>query len=142
MVLDGIHMHFGPQNHVFCPSPPGLFSDPNQDHFFDTLFLRFWGSFGASWEPSWASRGSLGRPLDPKKYGFTIGKLHFVTMQLFGSLRILMALLGSSCPLLGPIWSQNGPQNGPKSCPNSVQKLIQKVSEPITKNVLQKLSKK
>ena len=34
-----------------------------------------------------------------------------------------MALLGSSCPLLGPMWSQNGPQNGPqkwsKRCPKS-----------------------
>ena len=28
-----------------------------------------------------------------------------------------MTLLGSSCPLLGPIWSQNGPQNGPKIGP-------------------------
>ena len=41
-------------------------------------------------------------------------------MQLFGSLELLMALLGSSCPLLGPIWSQNGPQNGPKICPKNV----------------------
>ena len=36
-------------------------------------------------------------------------------MQLFGTLKLLMALLGSSWPLLGPIWPQNGPQNGPQS---------------------------
>ena len=34
--------------------------------------------------------------------------------------------MGPSWPLLGPIWSQNGPQNGPKSGPKSAQKLVQK----------------
>ena len=49
-------------------------------------------------------------------------------MQLFGSLESLMALLGTSWPLLGPIWSQNGSQNGPKSGPTSVQKLVPKMT--------------
>ena len=51
-------------------------------------------------------------------------------MQLFGSLESLMALLGTSWPLLGPIWSQNGSQNGPQSGPKSVQKLVQKMTPP------------
>ena len=49
-------------------------------------------------------------------------------MQLFGSLESLMALLGPSSPLLGPIWSQNGSQNGPQSGPKNVQKLVQKMT--------------
>ena len=125
MVLDGIRMHFGSQNQVFCASPPGSFSDLNRGHFLETIFLRFCGSFGASWGPSWASRGSLGRPLDLEKYGFTIEKPHFLKRQLFGSLRLLMALLGSSCPLLGLIWSQNGPQNGPQNGSKSIPKMDQ-----------------
>ena len=46
-------------------------------------------------------------------------------MQVFGSLKLSMALLGSSWPLLGPIWSQNGPQHGPQNCPKVVQKIVQ-----------------
>ena len=53
-------------------------------------------------------------------------------MQLFGSLESLMALLGTSWSLLGPIWSQNGP----KSVPKNVQKLVQKMTPTITKNIL------
>ena len=49
-----------------------------------------------------------------------------------------MALLGSSRPLLGPIWSQDGPQNvpksGPKSDPKNVQKIIQKMTQQFTRN--------
>ena len=53
-------------------------------------------------------------------------------MQDFGSLKLLVALLGPSSPLLGPIWSQNGPQNGPKSGPKSAQKFVQKMDRKIT----------
>ena len=49
-------------------------------------------------------------------------------MQILGSLKLLMALLGPSWPLLGPIWPPNGPQNGPQSNPNMVQKLVQKMT--------------
>ena len=45
-------------------------------------------------------------------------------MHLFGSLKLLMALLGPSWPLLGPIWSQNGP------------KLVHKLSENLSKKCL------
>ena len=39
-------------------------------------------------------------------------------MQLFGSLKLLMALLGSSCPLFG----RSGPKMAPKNSPNMLQK--------------------
>ena len=56
-------------------------------------------------------------------------------MQDFGSLKLLVALLGPSWRLLGPIWSQNGPQNGPKSRPKSAQQLVQKMDPTITPNM-------
>ena len=64
----------------------------------------------------------------PQKPQKTEGFLRFLQMQVFGSLKLSMALLGSSWPLLGPIWSQNGPQNGPQNCPKVVQKVIQKTT--------------
>ena len=33
---------------------------------FGSFCWGFWSSLGSSWEPSWVSWGSLGRPLDPK----------------------------------------------------------------------------
>ena len=39
-------------------------------------------------------------------------------MQLFGSLKLLMALLGSSCPLFG----RSDPKMGPKIVPKNAQK--------------------
>ena len=53
-------------------------------------------------------------------------------MQDVGSLKLLVALLGPSSPLLGSIWSQNGPQNNPKSYPKSVNELVQTMTENIT----------
>jgi hypothetical protein len=52
----------------------------------------------------------------------------FLQMQVFGYLKLSMALLGSSWPLLGPIWSQNGPQNGPQNGQKVVQKMVQKTT--------------
>ena len=49
-------------------------------------------------------------------------------MQLFGSLKLSMALLDPSWLLLGPIWSQNRPENGPKNYPKVVQKMVQKTA--------------
>ena len=46
-------------------------------------------------------------------------------MQLFGSLKLLMSLLGSSCPLLGRSGPKMGPKMGFKSVPKSDQKMIQ-----------------
>ena len=45
-------------------------------------------------------------------------------MQVFGYLKLSMALLGSSWPLLGPIWSQNCPQNGSQNCQTVVQIIV------------------
>ena len=49
-------------------------------------------------------------------------------MQICGSLKLLMALLGPSWPILGPIWPPNDPQNCPQSGPTMVQKLVQKMT--------------
>ena len=38
----------------------------NFGFIFGSLFVEGLEFFGCSWEPSWASWGSLGRPLDPK----------------------------------------------------------------------------
>ena len=77
----------------------------------DSFFLGFRSSLGASWEPSWASWGSLGRPLDPK----TCENLKFFKgyeKAVFWSLKLLMALLGSSCCFLGKSGPKMGFQNG------------------------------
>ena len=89
------------------------------------LFGCLLGAFMGLWSLSWEAPG----PQKPRK---TKGFLRFLQMQDFGSLRLLVALLGPSSPLLGPIWSQNGPQNGPKSGPKSAQKLVQKMDPKIT----------
>ena len=68
---------------------------------------------------SWEASG----PQKPEK---TLGFLRFLQMQVFGYLKLLMALLGSSWPFLGPIWSQNGPQNGPQNYQKVVQKMVEK----------------
>ena len=83
---------------------------------FGCLLVAFLGLLRLSWE-------AFG-PQKPRK---TEGFLRFLQMQVFGSLKLSMALLGSSWPLLGPIWSQNGPQNGPQNCPKVVQKVVQMI---------------
>ena len=70
---------------------------------------------------SWEASG----PQKPEK---TNCFLRFLQMQVFGYLKLSMALLGSSWPLLGPIWSQNGPQNGPQNGQKVVQKMGQKTT--------------
>ena len=67
-------------------------------------------------------------PLDPKNLEKLNVFLRFLQMQVFGSLKLSMALLGSSWPLLGPIWSQNSPQNGPQNGPKVVQQMVQKTT--------------
>ena len=70
---------------------------------------------------SWEASG-------PQKLEKTISFLRFLQMQVFGYLKLSMALLGSSWPLLGPIWSQNGPQNGPQNCQKVVKKIVEKTT--------------
>ena len=79
---------------------------------FGLLFLKvlelsrdLLGAFLGLLRLSWGASGSQ----KPTKNG---GFLRFLEMSLFGSLKLLMALLGTSCALLGPIRCQNGPQNG------------------------------
>ena len=93
--------------------------------FFKKFCYRFWAPFwnplGASWEPSWASWGSLGRPLDPK----TCKKQTFFKgyeKAVFWSLKLLMALLGSSCCFLGKSGPKMGFQNGCQKCRGEVSK--------------------
>ena len=83
--------------------------------FFGSNFGSFFWGLGVLW----LSFGSLLGPLilfwealRAKKRRMSNSKTTFVKMQFFGSLKLLMVLLGSSCGLLGPIRRQNGPQNG------------------------------
>ena len=78
--------------------------------FYDVLefLLGLLGALLGLMMASWAASG-------PQKPSKTEGFLRFLKMQLFWSLKLLMALLGSSCPLLRPIWSQNAPQNEPQN---------------------------
>ena len=84
--------------------------------------------------------GSLLGPLEALLGGLWTQKpsktksfLRFLKMQLFGSLKVLMALLGSSCPLLGRSGPKMGPKMGPKSGPKSDQKVVQKMTPKMTK---------
>ena len=72
------------------------------------LLGAFLGLLRLSWE---ASR--------VKKCRHSNAKTSFCDMQFFGSLKLLMALLGSSCPLLGT----SGPRVGPKMVTTVFQKL-------------------
>jgi hypothetical protein len=75
--------------------------------------------------------GSLWTPKTLKTFLF----FRFLQMQDVRSLKLLVAHLGPSWPLLGPTWSQNGPQNGPQSGAKHVQKLVQKLIPKITPNM-------
>ena len=95
---------------------------------FNHFLTKFWTTFGClfgcllgafsgllkfSWEAS-ASKNTK------KNEGF----LRFLKMQLFGSLKLLMALLGSSRPLFG----RSGPKMGPKMVPKNAQKRNHRLS--------------
>ena len=76
-------------------------------YVFFQFFFRFWSSLGASWEPSWASWGSLGRPLDPKTFK------NFKFFKVFENAAFWLfeapdGPLCSSWLLLVQIWSQDG----------------------------------
>ena len=106
-------------NHFFCSFLGSLF-----DHFltkfwttFGCLFGCLLGAFSGLLRFSWEASGS-------KNNKKTQGFLRFLKMQLFGSLKLLMALLGSSCPLFG----RSGPKMGPKMVPKNAQKRNQRLS--------------
>ena len=98
----------GPQN--------GPKTAPKLDFFEVYFWIPFLEGFGALSGPSGCLLGSLEALLGglwvPKTKKKIQGFLRFLKMSLFGSLKLLMALLGTSCALLGPIRCQNGPQNG------------------------------
>ena len=71
------------------------------------LFRCLLGAFLGLLRLFWEASG----PQKPEK---TINISRFLKMQIFCFLKLFTALLGSSCPLLGPIWSQNWSQNGPQ----------------------------
>ena len=88
---------------------------------FNHFLTKFWTplgvSLGVSWEPCRASWDSLGRPLHPKtlKNGRFFKVFENAASWLF---ELLMALLGSSCPLFG----RSGPKMGPRIIPKNAQK--------------------
>ena len=82
---------------------------------FGFLLGAFLGLLRLSWEAS-----------GPKNLQKLKVFLRFLKMQLFGSLKLLMALLGSSCPLFGRSGPKVGPKMVPKSGPKSDQKVGQK----------------
>ena len=94
---------------------------------FNHFLTKFWTplgvSLGVSWEPCRASWDSLGRPLDPKtlKNGRFFKVFENAAFWLF---ELLMALLGSSCPLFG----RSGPKMGPRIIPKNAQKRNQRTS--------------
>ena len=45
-------------------------------------------------------------------------------MQIFGTFKLLMILLGPSWLFLGPIWPQNGPQSFPKLVPKMTSNIF------------------
>ena len=86
--------------------------------FFFMFFFRFWSSLGASWEPSWASWGSLGRPQERKNADSPPRKPLFWKCSFFG--------LWSSGPKMGP---KMGSKRDPKSDQKMVHKIIQKLKK-------------
>ena len=71
--------------------------------------------------------------LEKEKMQTVLHENHFFEIALFRFLKLLMALLRSSRPLLGPICSQNGPKMSPKSAPKNYQKVFQKMTPKMTK---------
>ena len=70
-----------------------------------------------SWEPFWIFRCCLGRPWTPKNLKKNNGFSRFLQMQVFGTLKLLMAILGPSWLLLG----RSGPKMGPQMAPNRLK---------------------
>ena len=74
---------------------------------FGSLFWGFWISLGASWEPSWASWGSLARPQEWKNADSPTRKPLFYKCS-FLVFEASNGPIGLILFLLGQIWSQNG----------------------------------
>ena len=75
----------------------------------------------------------LGPPKPKKTAGFS----RFLRMQVFGSLKLLIGLLGPSRLLWGRFRPQNWSQNGSKSSPKSNEKLVPKMVPTMAPKLLQ-----
>ena len=123
-------MHFDPKH----------LSKISQNSFLGSILDLFVGGFGALWVPLGSLLGSLEALLGgllTQKPSKTDVFFRFLKMQLFGTWKLLMVLLGSTCPLFG----RSGPKVGPKWFPKVVQKVIKQLVKNGTKND-QKGSKK
>ena len=93
--------------------------------------MGFLGALLGLMMASWAASG-------PQKPTKNEGFLRFLKMQLVCSLKLLMALLGSSCLPFRPIWPQDGlqncPKNGPKMAPERRPKKDPKNDETCAQN--------
>ena len=102
--------------------------------------ISFLGVFGALQVPlgsilkrSEAVLGGLGPPKPEKTKCFS----RFLRMQVFGSLKLLIGLLGPSRLLWGRFRPQNWSQNGSKSSPKSNEKLVPKMVPKMAPKLLQ-----
>merc|ERR1711963_152934 len=92
--------------------------------FLGSIFESFVGGFGDLWVCLGSLFGSLevflGGLLIQKNYKKTVGFLMFLKMHVFCSLKILSAVLGSSCYSLSDLV----PTRVPKWAPKVVQKFV------------------
>ena len=123
----------GPILGPFFGAVLGPILGPKIDLKFVNFWVQFWIPFFWGFGSLWVPLGSLLGPLEALLGGLwtqkplkTLGFLRFLKMQLFGSLKLLMALLDSSWPLLGRSGPKIGPKMGPKSSPKSDQKVFKK----------------
>ena len=86
--------------------------------FWDVFFPSFWSSSSVSLETSWAFRRTLGQPGTQKTLKTLCFCFKFSRMQVFGTLKLLLAFL----VYLGLSWADLVP----KRVPNMVSKVIQK----------------
>ena len=94
-------------------------------HFF-SFFWPFMHFLGVSWEPYWASWGSLGRPLDPKTYK---NSKFFKVFE-----KALWSSWWPSWAHLGPSWADMVLKWAPKWVPKVFQTVIKKFSKNDPKN--------
>ena len=105
---------------------------------FDQVLDHLWISLGVVWEPSRASWGFLGKPLDPKtlkNWGF----FKLFENAAFWLFEAPDGSLGLILPPLWPIWSQSGPQNGSQKWSKKWSKSWSKMTPKVIKNDTKKL---